>query len=131
VLHRFNLGFNRLTTQSAQFNNIAANAAHWFSRVSALTSVGITTLALALSSGVQAQTQTINLYTTREPGLMKPLLEAFTTQTGIKVATVFLKDGLLERVKAEGMSSPADVLMAVDIGNLLDLSESKLFQDSL
>lgn len=128
MLHRFYLGFDRLTTQSAQLNNIAAIAAHWFSKVTALTSVGITTLALTLSSGVQAQTQSINLYTTREPGLMKPLLEAFTAQTGIKVATVFLKDGLLERVKAEGVSSPADVLMAVDIGNLLDLSESKLFQ---
>jgi iron(III) transport system substrate-binding protein len=39
-----------------------------------------------------------------------------------------MKDGLLERVKAEGISSPADVLMVVDIGNLLDLSEAKLFQ---
>jgi len=74
------------------------------------------------------QAQTINLYTTREPGLLQPLLEAFTSQSGIKVDTMFLKDGLLERVKAEGDRSPADVLMVVDIGNLLDLAEAKLFQ---
>ena len=96
-----------------------------------LNSLQMLGLVLALSSSlapVQAQTQSINLYTTREPGLMQPLLEAFTAQTGIKVATVFLKDGLLERVKAEGARSPADVLITVDIGNLLDLAEANLFQ---
>ena len=130
MLHRFYLSFNRLTTQSARLNNIAATAARWVFKVTALNAVGLAALALALSSGVQAQvqTQTLNVYTTREPGLMQPLFEAFTKQTGIKVATVFLKDGLLERVKAEGVNSPADVLMVVDIGNLLDLSEANLFQ---
>jgi iron(III) transport system substrate-binding protein len=63
----------------------------------------------------------VNLYTTREPKLIQPLLEAFTKESGIPVNTVFVKDGLLERVKAEGERSPADVLMAVDIGNLIDL----------
>lgn len=65
--------------------------------------------------------QSVNLYTTREPGLIKPLLEAFTQSSGIKVNTVFVKDGLAERVRAEGARSPADVLMTVDIGNLLEL----------
>ncbi|MCR6662584.1 MAG: Fe(3+) ABC transporter substrate-binding protein [Luteimonas sp.] len=63
----------------------------------------------------------VNLYTTREPGLIQPLLDAFTAQTGTKVNTVFVRDGLLERVRAEGERSPADVLMTVDTGNLLDL----------
>ena len=42
--------------------------------------------------------------------------------------TVFIKDGLLERVKAEGERSPADVLMTVDIGNLLDLVDGGVTQ---
>ncbi|MGY1410279.1 MULTISPECIES: Fe(3+) ABC transporter substrate-binding protein [unclassified Luteimonas] len=63
----------------------------------------------------------VNLYTTREPGLIQPLLDAFTASSGIKVNTVFVRDGLLERVRAEGQRSPADVLMTVDTGNLLDL----------
>ena len=46
----------------------------------------------------------VTLYTTREPGLIQPLLTAFSSQTGVKVNTVFVKDGLLERVKAEGLS---------------------------
>jgi len=70
----------------------------------------------------------VNLYTTREPGLIMPLLEAFTTQTNIKVNTVFVKDGLIERVKTEGARSPADLLMTVDIGNLLDLVEAGITQ---
>ncbi|VCU69452.1 Iron uptake protein A1 precursor [Pigmentiphaga humi] len=70
----------------------------------------------------------VTLYTTREPGLIQPLLSVFTTQTQIKVNTVFVKDGLLERVKAEGGRSPADVLMTVDIGNLLDLVKGGVTQ---
>lgn len=70
----------------------------------------------------------VSLYTTREPKLIQPLLDAFTKESGIKVNTVFVKDGLLERVKAEGAKSPADVLMTVDIGNLLDLVDGGVTQ---
>ena len=63
----------------------------------------------------------VNLYTTREPGLIQPLLDAFTQATGVRVNTVFLKDGLMERLSAEGERSAADVLMTVDTGNLLDV----------
>ena len=66
----------------------------------------------------------VTLYTTREPGLIQPLLDAFTGETGIAVDTVFVRDGLPERLRAEGERSPADVLMTVDTGNLLDLVES-------
>lgn len=75
-----------------------------------------------------AQAQEVNLYTTREPGLIIPLLEAFTAATDVKVNTVFVKDGLIERVKTEGTRSPADLLMTVDIGNLLDLVEAQITQ---
>ena len=37
------------------------------------------------------------------------------------VNTVFVRDGLSERLRAEGERSPADVLMTVDTGNLLDV----------
>ena len=70
----------------------------------------------------------VSIYTTREPGLIQPLLDAFASSTGIKVNTVFLKDGLAERVASEGESSPADLLMTVDAGNLVDLAEKGLTQ---
>lgn len=70
----------------------------------------------------------VNLYTTREPALMQPLLDAFSTETGIKVNTIFFKDGLAERVANEGKRSPADVLMAVDFGNLTELVDKGVTQ---
>ena len=79
-------------------------------------------------AAVPADAQELNLYTTREPGLMKPLMDAFTKSTGVKVNSVFIKDGLAERVTAEGAKSPADVLMTVDLGNLIDLVEEGLTQ---
>ena len=86
-------------------------------------------IALFAASALPAFAQgEVTLYTTREPGLVQPLLTAFTATTGTKVNTVFVKDGLLERVKAEGARSPADVLMAVDIGNLIDLVEGGVTQ---
>ncbi len=75
-----------------------------------------------------AGAQEVNLYTTREPGLIQPLLDAFTKDTKIKVNAVFIKDGLAQRVKAEGANSPADVLMTVDIGNLIDTVDQDVTQ---
>lgn len=82
---------------------------------------------LGLSSGA-AMSQEINLYTTREPGLITSLIDSFSKSKGIKVNTIFVKDGLAERVEAEGDKSPADVLMTVDIGNLIDLVDKKVTQ---
>jgi iron(III) transport system substrate-binding protein len=74
---------------------------------------------LLAATGVAAAE--VNVYTTREPGLIKPLFDAFTKETGITVQPIFVNAGLTERVAAEGANSPADVLMTVDYGNLLDL----------
>jgi iron(III) transport system substrate-binding protein len=60
----------------------------------------------------------VNVYTYREPGLIKPLFDEFTSQTGIAVNVIFAKDGLEQRIQAEGDNSPADVLLTVDIARL-------------
>ncbi|MCB5203975.1 Fe(3+) ABC transporter substrate-binding protein [Neorhizobium sp. T786] len=87
----------------------------------------VSSLLLTASVATAAE---INVYTTREPALVAPLLEAFTKSTGTKVNTVFLKDGLAERVASEGESSPADILMTVDAGNLVDLVEKGVTQSA-
>jgi iron(III) transport system substrate-binding protein len=84
--------------------------------------------AALFAAATPLQAAEVNLYTTREPGLIQPLLDAFTADSGIKVNTVFIKDGLAERVAAEGRRSPADILMTVDIGNLLDVVDKGLSQ---
>jgi len=85
-------------------------------------------LAGATLFSVQALGNEVNIYTTREPGLITPLLDAYSQKSGVKVNTVLIKDGLLERVRAEGNKSPADILMTVDIGNLIDLVNAGLTQ---
>lgn len=82
----------------------------------------------AVTATGSAFAKELNLYTTREPSLIQPLLDAYTKQSGVQVKTVFIAEGLLERVKAEGERSPADVLMTVDIGNLMDLVEGGVTQ---
>lgn len=81
----------------------------------------------SLSTAASAQGE-VNLYTTREPKLIQPLLDAFTKDTQIKVNAILIKEGLAERVKTEGANSPADVLMTVDIGNLLDTVDQGVTQ---
>jgi iron(III) transport system substrate-binding protein len=87
--------------------------------------------AIALATGLLATpalAQSVNLYTTREPGLINPVLEAFTKDTGVKVNAVFLKDGLQERVKAEGANSPADVMLMVDVGQIAAAADAEITQ---
>ena len=82
-----------------------------------LTAAGV----LAVCAATPALSAELNIYTTREPGLIQPILDQYTASTGVTVNTVFLENGLAERVLAEGESSPADILMTVDFGNLIDL----------
>ena len=60
----------------------------------------------------------VNIYSYREPGLIQPLLTAFTEKTGIKTNIVFAKNGLVERLAAEGRNSPADLLLTNEFGLL-------------
>lgn len=83
---------------------------------------------LASQSPVFAQNGEVNVYTTREPGLIQPLFDAFMQSTGIKVNAIFVESGIVERVEAEGANSPADILMTVDYGNLIDLTDRGLTQ---
>lgn len=71
---------------------------------------------------------TVNIYTSRQPDLIKPLLDAFTEETGIQTEVLFLNQGLEDRVDAEGQNSPADVILTVDIGRLINTKEKGVTQ---
>lgn len=73
--------------------------------------------------------QEVNLYSYRQEALIKPLIDAFTAKTKIKVNLVSGgEDALIERLKAEGDASPADLLITVDAGRLVRAKELGLFQ---
>lgn len=78
---------------------------------------------------VPATAQEVNLYSYRQEALIKPLLDAFTEKTKIKVNLVSGgEDALIERLKAEGAASPADLLITVDAGRLIRAKQLDLFQ---
>ncbi len=70
----------------------------------------------------------VNVYTTRQPSLVEPVVEAFTDATGIAVNLAYVDKGLVERLKAEGRRSPADLIMTVDIANLQKIVDADVIQ---
>lgn len=73
--------------------------------------------------------QTVTIYSSRNEQLIKPLLDQFTKETGIKVDLITDKSGpLMERLKAEGKNTPADMLLTVDAGNLWQAAQEGLLQ---
>lgn len=85
-------------------------------------------LSAVFAAPMAQATDEVNIYSFRQAFLIKPLLEAFTEETGIKANVVFSKKGLLERIEHEGKNSPADVLLTSDIGPLYDAVEKGLLQ---
>jgi iron(III) transport system substrate-binding protein len=74
---------------------------------------------LSLTASVTpAFSDEVNLYSYRQENLIRPILDEFEKETGIEVNVVFAKKGMLERLKSEGMNSPADVVLTVDISRL-------------
>ena len=69
----------------------------------------------------------LNIYSHRQPFLIKPFLSAFTEKTGIKTNVVYASKGLVQRLLAEGEASPADVVLTVDIGRLRQYADKNLF----
>ena len=87
-------------------------------------------LPLTSISAVQADDEKlVHLYSARKEALIKPVLDQFTEQTGIKVKLITSKaDALLKRLQTEGRNSPADVLLTTDAGRLHRAVEAGVLQ---
>jgi iron(III) transport system substrate-binding protein len=71
----------------------------------------------------------VNVYSSRQEALIKPLLTTFTEQTGIKVNLVSGKDdALITRLTTEGKRSPADLLITADAGRLYRAKQADVLQ---
>ncbi|MBP7900422.1 MAG: extracellular solute-binding protein [Gammaproteobacteria bacterium] len=69
----------------------------------------------------------VNVYSSRHYASDDQLYNAFTQATGIKVNRIEAKDEeLVERLKAEGSRSPADVLILADAARLQDAQDRGL-----
>ena len=82
-----------------------------------------------LCSAAQAQENLLNIYSSRHYQTDEALYANFTKTTGIKLNRIEAgEDPLIERLKNEGASSPADVLVTVDAGRLWRAEQMGLFQ---
>jgi iron(III) transport system substrate-binding protein len=71
----------------------------------------------------------IVVYSARSEPLIKPLFDEYAKTSGTKVKFVTGEAGpLLQRLKAEGRNTPADLLMTVDAGNLWQAKQEGLLQ---
>ncbi|MBL7048257.1 MAG: Fe(3+) ABC transporter substrate-binding protein [Nitrospira sp.] len=69
------------------------------------------------------------VYSARNEQLIKPLFDVYTQETGVKITYITDKAGpLLEKIKAEGSNTPADLLITVDAGNLWNAARSGILQ---
>ena len=94
----------------------------------AKTVIAASFLTSTLISFVASATEEVNVYSYRQPFLVKPLFDMFTEKTGVKVNVVFAKKGMAERLAREGEFSPADILLTTDISRLIDLHKRDLLQ---
>ena len=71
----------------------------------------------------------VNVYSARTHDLIRPILDQFTKQTGIRVNLITGKDdALLKRIEQEGEATPADLFITVDAGRLFRAKEAGLLQ---
>ncbi len=85
--------------------------------------------ASSLLTTADAQEKVLNLYSARHYQTDEALYANFTQATGIKINRIDTDDaGLLARLKAEGASSPADVVLLVDAARLWKAESEGLFQ---
>ena len=74
----------------------------------------ITVLVGSLSMPLMAAE--LNIYSARKEALIKPILNEFSQETGIKVNLITGKaDGLITRMRSEKMLSPADLILTTDV----------------
>ncbi len=99
-------------------------------RTSLLTATGLTVASVAALAGcgVFDQPADLQVYSARHYDVEDAFKE-FEEQTGKSVEFIFDDDAvLLERIKAEGDDSPADIYMTVDAGNLWNAADQGIIE---
>lgn len=89
---------------------------------------GLVATVCGMQASAHAAGGEVNLYSYRQPFLIKPFLDEFTRRTGIKVNVVYARKGMLNRIKSEGRNTKADGILTTDISRLDAHSKAGLLQ---
>jgi len=82
-------------------------------------------VAVPLLGPAAAVADEVVVYSARNEHLIKPLFDRYTQETGVAISYITDQEGpLLQRLRAEGKRTPADMLITVDAGNLWHAAES-------
>lgn len=80
-------------------------------------------------SGSKQAGKVVNLYSARHYDSDNQIYQSFANATGIQINLIEAEaDALIERIKSEGVNSPADVLITVDAGRLWRAEQAGVFQ---
>ncbi|MBF8774596.1 extracellular solute-binding protein [Pseudomonas fulva] len=86
-------------------------------------------LALSVAGGTVQAADEVVVYSSRIDELIKPVFDAYTAETGVKVKFITDKEApLMQRIKAEGEHGVADLLLTVDAGNLWQAEQMGILQ---
>ena len=86
---------------------------------------------LPTTASLVAEPAPITVYSARKEHLIKPVFEAFTKETKIPVRYLTGKSpALVQRLRAEGAKSDADLFLTVDAGNLWFAAQHGLFAET-
>ena len=96
--------------------------------VAALTALGLLGVLTTQAESVPGTAATLSIYSSRQEFLIAPLLERYEEMSGVTVEAVFIKKGMLERLKAEGRNSPADVVLTTDVASLAAMAGAGVLQ---
>ncbi|TVT86476.1 extracellular solute-binding protein [Pseudomonas sp. H3(2019)] len=89
----------------------------------------LTALALTLISTTAQAADEVVVYSSRIDELIKPVFDAYTQKTAVKVKFITDKEApLMQRIKAEGQNATADLLLTVDAGNLWQAEQMGILQ---
>ncbi|WP_040260238.1 extracellular solute-binding protein [Pseudomonas massiliensis] len=86
-------------------------------------------LLLAMIGATAQANEGVVVYSSRIDELIKPVFDAYTAETGVPIRFITDKEApLMQRIKAEGANTPADLLLTVDAGNLWQAEQMGILQ---
>ena len=94
-----------------------------------ISSTGVAALLALLTLPINVlNASEINIYSARQPFLIKAILEDFSEQTGIVTNIVYTSSNLVKRLKLEGDRSAADLVLTSDVAPLYQMASLGLTQ---